>query len=372
MIPFLGLDWQDADLPMSVSSQKKGRSQLSAMKTAQWIAFAPLLFQAARTLRDRGILDCLLRSPGRRRSAPELAELTGTSQYGIRVLCEAGLALGMLEQEGEFFCLTRVGYLLEKDPLTRVNMNFTQDVCYRAAEHLPESIEQGRAVGLQELGPWPTVYEGLQELSEPAKTSWFEFDHFYSDDSFPLILDRVFAGQPKKILDVGGNTGKFALQALRRDEQVQVTLADLPVQLKVAQQNITEAGLQERAHFHPVSLLDRTASLPGGQDVIWMSQFLCCFSEAEVEKILRLARAALAPQGRILILDNLWDQQETEVGEFCLQAISLYFTCVANGTSRMYDLKTLQTCAERAGLEMTASTHQIGWGHSLLEYRPVV
>jgi len=354
---------------MTLPSQKKGQPLMAAMKNAQFIAFAPLLFQAARVLRDRGFLRTLSQRSPQGATIDELAQATQTSKYGVIVLLEAGLAAGLVEKEGDVFRPTRTGLLIERDPLTRANMNFVQDVCYRAAGHMPESIEEGRAAGLCELGSWPTVYDGLSELGEPARQSWLDFDHFYSDDAFPLVMEQVFSSAPRWILDVGGNTGKFAFQVLGHDPEVRITVADLPGQIASCRAALTGAGLVDRASFHPFSILQADASLPRGQDVIWMSQFLSCFSEDEVIHVLSVARRALGPDTRLLILDNFWDRQPNEVGEFCLQAISLYFTCVANGTSRMYDSKTVLGCIKKAGLVVESETDRIGWGHTLIECR---
>ena len=63
-------------------------------------------------------------------------------------------------------------------------------------------------------------------------------DHFYSDGSFPLVLPIIFKHNPKKIFDVGGNTGKFSLQCVRYDNDVSVTIVDLPQQVEMANKNI--------------------------------------------------------------------------------------------------------------------------------------
>jgi hypothetical protein len=283
------------------------------------------------------------------------------------VLLEAGLASDLVEKDGDKFRITKAGFLIDRDPMTRVNMDFVQDVCYRAAEHLNEAIESGAPAGLKELGKWPTVYEGLRELGEPARQSWLDFDHFYSDDSFPQVLDAVFSSRPKKILDVGGNTGKFALAVLAFDPEVHVTVADLPGQIASCRVNLREAGYEERASFHQFSILEKDANLPQGNDVIWMSQFLSCFSEDEVVHNLSVARRAMDSRTRLLIMDNLWDRQKNPIATLCLQATSLYFTVVANGTSRMYDSGTLLSCIKRAGLVVKEERDGIGWGHSIIE-----
>lgn len=354
---------------MTAPFEKTSSALLTAMHKAQLIAWGPLLFQAARVLRDRGLLTLLIKRASEGVSIDDLARQTQTSPYGVTVLLEAGMAMGMVEKEGEVFRPTRVAYLMERDPLTRANMNFVADVCYRPAAHLDESIEKGTPAGLSELGDWPTVYEGLSELDPQARRAWLEFDHFYSDDSFPRIIERVFASSPKKVLDVGGNTGKFALQLLSRSPDVHVTVADLPGQIASCKANIEEAGFGNRVRYHAFSILEADAALPEGHDVIWMSQFLCCFSEEEILHILGVAQRALGPEGRLLITDNLWDRQKNEVGELCLQATSLYFTCIANGNSRMYDSKTLLALIEASGLVVAEQMDGIGWGHSLIECR---
>lgn len=354
---------------MTQDADKKGASLLDAMQTAQNLAFAPLLFQAARVLRDRGLLTALRKASPTGASAAELSEATTTTEYGVIVLLEAGMAADLVEKDGEKYRITKSGYLIDKDPMTRANMNFVQDVCYRAAEYLGEAIEKGTPAGLKELGPWPTVYEGLKDLGEPARTSWLEFDHFYSDDSFPQIMDEVFATKPARILDVGGNTGKFALQLLGRDRAVRVTVADLPGQIAACKKNVEAAGYADRASYHEFSILRADAALPIGCDLIWMSQFLCCFSEAEVVHNLSVAKRAMGPDTRLLIMDNLWDRQKNSVAEKCLQATSLYFTVVANGTSRMYDGVTLLRLIDAAGLVVEKEIDGIGWGHSIIRCR---
>lgn len=354
---------------MTEDADKTRTGLLSAMHAAQRLAFGPLLFQAARVLQERGILTVLRQeSPGGLCIA-KVAERTQTSTYGVTVLLEAGIAAELIEKRGDEFFITRVGLLVDKDRMTQVNMSFVHNVCYKPGYHLAEAIAEGTPAGLRELGPWPTVYEGLKELSDPARTSWLDFDHFYSDDSFPQILEDVFASKPARILDVGGNTGKFALAALGHDPDVRIMVADLPGQIASCKRNIEAAGWLDRAAFHEFSILKQDAVLPVGFDLIWMSQFLSCFSESEIVHNLSVAKRAMGPQTRLLIMDNLWDRQKNEVAQMCLQVTSLYFTVVANGTSRMYDGTTLLRLIDEAGLTVIRQRDKIGWGHSIIECR---
>ena len=84
-----------------------------------------------------------------------------------------------------------------------------------------------------------------------------------------------------------------------------------------------------------------------------MSQLLDCFSEAQIVAVLRKVRAALPPGGRLWILELFWDRQRFEAAAFSLQQTSLYFSCVANGNSQMYDSKVFLALLPRAGLAVT-------------------
>jgi SAM-dependent methyltransferase len=344
------------------------------MRAALVLAWSPVFFQAARVLRDRGLLKELIASAATGLGVDALAARTDTTPYGVTVLLEAGMSAGLVTREviggAPVFQPTQVAYLVERDPMTRANMNFVHDVCYRAMAHLDEAIADGAPRGLIELGDWTTIYEGLAHLKEPARQSWLDFDHFYSDDAFPLIMRRVFAGAPKRVLDVGGNTGKFTLTCLRHDAGVHMTVADLPGQIASCKANVDAAGFTARVSYHPVDLLKADAALPAGNDVIWMSQFLCCFSEPEIVHILTAARRALGPGGRLVIMDTFWDNQPTQAGEVILHATSLYFTALANGNSRMYDATTFKRCIDRAGFRVESEKSAIGWGHTLLECAP--
>ena len=96
-----------------------------------------------------------------------------------------------------------------------------------------------------------------------------------------------------------------------------------------------------------------------------MSQFLDCFSEAEIVMILRKAAAVMTAGTRLFIMETYWDRQRFENAAFCLQQTSLYFTCLANGNSQMYHSKILHACIEEAGLKVVEEYDDVGISHTL-------
>ncbi len=347
------------------------RTALEAKEYAQWIAFAPFVFQASRILRDSGILLEVLNARREGITIDELEKKLKLSHYGLRVLIEAGLGIGLLTLNGNRYYITKTGYYILSDEMTRVNMDFSQDVCYLGLDRLEESIQTGKPEGLKVFGSWSTVYEGLSRLPEVAQKSWFGFDHFYSDNAFETVLPLVMKQQPKKLMDIGGNTGKWSVACVNYNPDVHMTIVDLPGQTAMAKQNIHSKGLDSRVSFHEANILLETTQLPKGYDGIWMSQFLDCFSDEQIVSILKRCAAAIDQNGYIYILETFWDRQRFEASAFSLQMTSLYFTAMANGNSQMYDSKVFLKLIEQSGLRLVEQIDNIGISHSFLKCKKI-
>lgn len=347
---------------------------------AQKIAFAPMCYQAIRTMLELGMMQAINDAGETGITRKELAEKAKISEYGAGVLCEMALGMNVIKlsqdseagsADKEKFVIGKIGWMLLEDDLTKVNFWFTNDICYEGAWKLKESIINGKPEGLKVFGDqWTTVYEALSTLPDKPKKSWFEFDHFYSDIAFPEALPIVFAEKPKTMLDIGGNTGKWSLACCRYNPDVKMTIVELPGQANVAKKNAAEAGFADRIDFSMGNILDDTTKLPENPDAVWMSQFLDCFSLKQIVKILKKVYEAATPETNVFVLEPLWDKQRFEASSYSLQATSLYFTCIANGNSKMYRYEELVNAIGEAGFELKTAHHNLGSNaYSLLVFR---
>lgn len=345
------------------------KTALEAKGAAQWIAYGPVVFQSARVLRNSGILKAVDDAKSSGITIDEVSRLVELPIYGVRVLLESGLSIGLVIVNEGKYSITKTGHYILHDELTRINMDFVHDVCYKGLFHLDKSIETGRPEGLKEFGNWSTIYEALSQLPEQVQRSWFSFDHYFSDDAFPKVLPSVYRNGTKKLLDIGGNTGKWAIASARFRNDVNVTIMDLPGQLNVAKHKVSEHGLQDQVSFIEANVLDNSVKFPKGFDAIWMSQFLDCFSEEQIVSILRRCHDAIDEKAYVFVLEPFWDRQKFEIASFCLQQTSLYFTALANGCSQMYSFETFRACIEKAGFIIDEQLDRIGLSQSLLKLR---
>jgi len=93
---------------------------------------------------------------------------------------------------------------------------------------------------------------------------------------------------------------------------------------------------------------------------------LSCFAKADIVSILKRSARALAPGGRIVVLETFWDRQKYAGASYNLQQTSLYFASMANGKSRIYDFDSVRECVSEAGLNLDEVHDGLGVSHTLL------
>ncbi|MBD5367423.1 MAG: class I SAM-dependent methyltransferase [Bacteroides sp.] len=345
-------------------------SARDAQRLAEFIAFSPMVFQVSRVMVEKGVLDAL-RDSNDGLTIDEVAQSCKLSTYAAKILLEASLSIGtvIVDPATERFSITKAGWFLITDKRTRVNMAFNHDVNYEGLFVLDKALEEGRPAGLEHFGNWPTVYEGLSQLPPKVQESWFGFDHFYSDGSFNQALEIVFSRPTHNLLDVGGNTGRWATRCVQYNTDVEVTIVDLPQQLELMKQATADIQGAERIHGYGMNLLDAEAAFPTNHrwDAIWMSQFLDCFGEEEIVSILTRASRVMDPGTRLYIMETLWDRQRFEPATLCLTLTSVYFTAIANGNSKMYNTDDMSRLISQSGLEIVTIHDNLGQGHSIIE-----
>ena len=368
--------------------RKNRPNYLETLESAQRLAFAPLIFQAAAAALRSGLLKVIAENPGI--SSDEAAGKAGMTAYAAEVVTDMLVPAGILERtalaQGEEngssahgLKTTPTGDLLVYDEMTRANFFFSESVCYAGLAFTREALAEGKPAGLKAFNPgWKTIYPHLPELPGEARSAWFGFDHWHSDQAYGgalNILARMFPEKcPGKLVDIGGNTGRFSKAFLLRFPDAKAVIADLPVEVDALPQRPELAQVRERLSgvaidwLTPDELADRPQAL--GADLYWMSQFLDCFSEAEAVSILTRTRRAMAGNSRLAVLEPLVDEQRHRAAELSLAATSLYFTVLANGNSKFFNGAELRRIFDAAGFVIESEHPDLGVSHTLFILRP--
>jgi demethylspheroidene O-methyltransferase len=160
--------------------------------------------------------------------------------------------------------------------------------------------------------------------------------------SQPWVAQQLFDAYPlrrhRRLLDVGGGEAAFARLALARAPQLQALVFDLPAVVERARQR----GLPARCQVQGGDFLREP--LPAGHDLITLVRVLHDHDDAAVLTLLRATRAALAPGGRLLVLEPLRDGGAAMADAY----FGLYLWAMGSGRAR-------------SAAELTVLLHQAGF-----------
>lgn len=353
---------------------------LSALLTAQSLAFSPFIFKAASAALATGLLARIEAEPGL--TCEEHAAALGLTPYAALVMSDILLPAGILQknEEGGLFA-TQIGELLLFDDMTRANFFFADRVNYAALDKTLDALLEGRPAGLAHFNPaWRTIYPHLTALPKDARNAWFSFDHFHSDRAYAAAIEVLKtlpesenAAGPRVLVDIGGNTGRFTKAFLTAFSDSKAYFVDLPEQCAGLSGREDMADVMPRIETIAIDwLTDAPLVGTADADLYWMSQFLDCFSLPEARSILERTRAAMKPGARLCVLEPLVDEQRHQAAALSLAAASLYFTVLANGNSRFFHGAELRKLFADAGYRIASEHPDLGISHTLFVLEPEV
>lgn len=246
--------------------------------------------QVLSALVDLNVLTALMEEP---HSLRRLAARAAVPADRMRVLLDAGVALGLLGKTGETYRISRRGAALTGVP-GLADMIRHHAVLYR---DLSDPVAFFRGEGQTELARfWPYVF-GAGAAEDPETAARYSR---LMADSQSLVAEETLAAlrlnDVRHLMDVGGGTGAFLSAVLARYPGMQATLFDLP-------QVVAGAHVPDRVRIHPGSFRDDP--LPQGADAISLVRVLYDHADDTVAALLSEVHRALPPGGRIIVSEPM-------------------------------------------------------------------
>lgn len=135
---------------------------------------------------------------------------------------------------------------------------------------------------------------------------WMQLTTMLTRYEAAVCCDHFPFADHRRILDLGGNSGEFALQVCRRNPALHATVADLPVVCHVGARHVAPFAEASRIRFQPLHFIEH--DFPDGHDLITCKSVLHDWPDNLVEVLIRKCFDALPAGGRILIFERqLWD-----------------------------------------------------------------
>jgi hypothetical protein len=250
-----------------------------------------------------GIADHLTEGP---QSSEVLAQTVDVHPDALYKLLRFLESLGLFsEPEPGVFALTTLGAHLRKDASsgfhTQILMN--AELLWSLWGELTYTIKTGQAADQRVYGM--PFFDYLQQHPEKAAIFNEEMTHFIATMA-PAVVTAYDFSSFGTIVDVGGGHGTLLATILQANPQAHGVLLDLPITVEGTQQHMAALGLSERCTCVGG---DFFASVPTG-DCIILSAVISDWDDEQSVRILTNCRQAIAPEGRLLLLERLLIPEE--------------------------------------------------------------
>lgn len=280
-----------------------------------------------------GIFDALAEQPA---DADGLARRLRLDPQGTDILLVALHALGYVELRGGHYRNSSAveKFVLARSPQTlrAYVADFNRDM-WDEFSRLEDAIRTGETSGLHDRPPddpyWERYMRGL-----------FDLTRLSGDDVARMIPVR----NPKRMLDLAGGHGGYAIAMCRRHGDLTVTIVELEGAARIGREIVREQGMEDRIDFLVGDMF--TTPLGNGYDVATAFQILHHFDEDVNVELLTRAREALRDGGTIAVLEQERPpagERGTSIG--ALTGLLFY----ATSRARTYTAEEISTFIEAAG-----------------------
>ncbi len=242
-------------------------------------------------------LDLFTPLADRPRSAPELAGSLQTEPRGLAMLLTALAAMDLLEKIGDFYTATPFAaeYLSRTSPKYLGHIILHHHHLMTSWARLDEAVTSG--------GPIRDRVSLTDD--EEARESFLMGMFNLAMQIAPRIVSGIDLTGRRRLLDLGGGPGTYAVHFCQHNARLTAVVYDLPSTRRFAEETIARFGLADRITFEAGDFID--GDIRGRFDVAWLSHILHGESLEGCAIIMQKAVAALEPGGLILVQEFILD-----------------------------------------------------------------
>ena len=146
----------------------------------------------------------------------------------------------------------------------------------------------------------------------------------------PLVARAVGLDGVRRVLDLGGGSGAYAIAFAQARADLTADVLDLATVVPIAQRHIDEAGLTRRVKTQAGDLNDDRYGI--GYDLVFVSAICHMNGPDENRRMLGKVFAALASAGRVVIQDFVLNADKTEPKTGALFALNMLVGTAAGST----------------------------------------
>jgi SAM-dependent methyltransferase len=232
----------------------------------------------------------------------EVADAMKMSQRSTDRFMNALVSLGLLKKINGQFSGTpfSLKYLVKGEPAYLAGLSHQVNL-WKTWSTLTDAVKAGTTIA---------VDEPIGERDEEWLTSFIAAMHSRGVPQSKEVADLLDFSKIRSMLDVGGGSGAFVFEFIRRCSEAKAVVFDLPAVVPITQEYIRKAGLENVIKTLPGDYL--TDDFGSGYDLVFVSAVIHINLPEENKLLINKCSEALNPQGQLVILDHFMNDDRTE------------------------------------------------------------
>lgn len=269
-------------------------------------------FQKSRILLTGFELDIFTHIEESGNSAGQISKQLNLDEHACERLLNSLVSLGFLSKQNNLFFNTpdSFNFLSKKSPDYLGGLGHTNHL-WNTWSNLTNVVKTGVAAHRTEINN-----RGDEWLS-----SFISAMHDRAIKQAPQQLAQVDLSGVKSLLDVGGGSGAFSMEFIRRNPELKATVFDLPNVVPLTQRFISQNGFDRKISTHTGDYT--TDELPTGFDLVFLSAIIHSNSLEVNQELVRKCYKALNKNGKIIIQDWIMNNDRTQPTSGAIFAINM-------------------------------------------------
>jgi len=282
-----------------------------------------------------------------------LANRVGGTERAVRMLSDSLVVLGFLVKAGNSYGLSpdSAMFLDMRSPayVGSAKTFMTSDVVVEGFRDLAAIARSGRG------------HADAIRAEDLKDFTWAEFARSMAPMAYwtaQMAAKLIDHDARIRVLDVAAGHGMFGIAVAKQNPNAKIVALDWPVVLAVAEENARRFAVNGRYKLLPGDAFQ--IELGTGFDVVLIPNFMHLWDRATNVRFLKKVHAALAPQGRVIIVEFVPDEGRVTPPVPALFALSMLANTAAGDVYTASELRAMlkdtgfDECQFR---ELAASSH---------------
>lgn len=288
------------------------KPQWNKNKALSYIDELSYAFQKSRTLFAAMQFDIFTLIGDRHLSSDDIAEQLNLDKRATDRLLNALTSLGLLNKKDFNFSNTESSktFLVKGSPDYLGNM-----------EHLSTLWENWGGLSDAVKTGEPVNYEPIKEKNDEWLEAYISSNHWKASVEASDVIKHINLRDVNKVLDLGGGSGKYAVEFVRAKPDINAVVFDYPRVIEYASEYVGKSGLSDKISTIGGNVL--TDDIGSGYDLIFISYVLQDYSIWDNVSILQKAYDALKVNGQCVVHEKIINDDRSSPEKAVLHSLNM-------------------------------------------------